>query len=398
MKSAPPLVLLRYWGSHFKFQRQVEAFVAEFRPLVRRGWRCHLVLEREPEDPAWLRELRELGVMIECMPRPRSNFDRRAVVGVFQLCRRLRPSLVVCTNMHSNTLLGAWLARVPVRLWCKEAMNSAFEEGLPPTWRNRLVLSVRISSFLATRVVAVSSAVKNELVQLGIAARRIVVRHVPRRLGRSGVTVDRGQIRRSLGVAEEHLVIATVGHAVPVKGWDVLVRAFAQVVAKVPRARLVLVGSISAGHEQKHHAELLAYLAGQNLSEKVIFAGHRPDVPAVLAAADLFVLPSRSEGCSYALIEALEAGRPCVITRVGAAQEVVRDGINGLIVERGDQAALAQGLTRLAQDDTLRQQFAAWAVIPDCIPTLETYSEQMAADYEALCAGQNIRETLLTPA
>ena len=398
MKSGHPLILLRYWGSYFKFQRQVEAFVAEFRPLVRRGWRCYLVLEREPEDPAWLRELREMGVMIECMPRPRSNFDWRAVARVFQLCRRLRPSLVICTNMHSNTLLGAWLARVPVRLWCKEAMNSAFEKGLPPTWRNRLVLSVRISSFLATRVVAVSRAVKNELVQLGINTRRIVVRHVPRRLGRTGTSVDRGAVRRSLGLAPQDFVIATVGHAVPVKGWDILVRAFAQVVVAVPHARLVLVGSYTGGHEQPYHTALLSYLASQNIRDKVIFAGHRPDVPAVLASADLFVLPSRSEGCSYALIEALEAGLPSVITRVGAAQEVVQDGVNGLIVERGDEAALAQCLLRLAQNESLRRQFAALAVLPDCIPTLEAYSEQMAEDYEALCAGRTIPESLKIPA
>jgi glycosyltransferase involved in cell wall biosynthesis len=377
-------VFLRYWGSHFKFSRQVDAFAAEFKPLIGRGWRCILVLEREPEDPHWARLLTDLGVRIEYMPRPRSNFDWRIIGGIFKLCRRVKPSILVCTNMHTNTLIGAALARVPVRIWCKEAMNSAFEECLPSNWRTRLVPSVRLSSLLATRVVAVSAGVRNELLNLGISARRVVVRHVPRRLGRRVSADEAGKVRQQLGLSPGHIVISSVGHTVPVKGWDVLLPAFRQVADAVPEARLVLVGSYSASHEKCCYESLRAYICSAGLGEKIIFTGQRNDVPAVLAASDIFVLPSRSEGCSYALIEALEANLPCVVTRVGAAEQVVSDGVNGYIVERSDEHALAKALLRLASDSDLLARFRSHASVPACIPTLEQYAVQMAEDYETL--------------
>lgn len=73
--------ILRYWGSHFKSQCQVGVVVEEFRPLIQRGWDCHLVLEREPSDAEWLAALKKLSVSVHIEPRPRSKADPLAILG-----------------------------------------------------------------------------------------------------------------------------------------------------------------------------------------------------------------------------------------------------------------------------------------------------------------------------
>jgi glycosyltransferase involved in cell wall biosynthesis len=382
-RAIPETVILRYWGSHFKSRRQVALFAAELRPLIDRGWSCHMVVERKPDDSAWLQELLDMGVHIEYERRPRANFDSRSVWRVYCLCRRIGATVLHCDNLHTSPLLGAFLARVPVRVWSKRAMNSHFEEGRESTFRERLAFATRLSCLLATRVIAVSNAVKTELVALSVPAAKILLRHNPRRLGPL-MESARGATRKSWGFAEADVVIVTIGHAVPVKGWDILLRAFCTVAQVEPRAKLVLVGSYGAGSEDPFVAEINRCVTTPILRGKVFFTGHISNVDAALQAADIYVSPSRSEGFSYALIEGLDAGLPCVASRVGIAEDAIQSGVNGLLVERGDETALADALSRLICDDELRKRFAHHARVPACIPTMEQYAERMAVDYETL--------------
>lgn len=384
MKPHSQVVFLRYWGSHFKSEHQVAWMGENFRPLVSRGWRCVLVLERRPENPGWLATLDQLRVQIEYLPRPRSNFDWRGMRRAQQLCRRWKPDLMVCDNIHTPPLVGAWLARVPVRLWWKRAMNPHFEQCRAPTFRDRLAPSLHLSCWLASRVMAVSSAVKEELIFFGTPADKILVRRNPRRLGDSRTVLDRAQARSRWGFSPEDVVVSTVGRAVPVKGWDLLAQAFGVVANADSRARLLLAGSCSSADERPFFEELVRWLARHRLQGRVTFAGHLTDVRPALAAADLFVLPSRSEGCANALIEAMEARLPCVATRVGAAGEVIETEKNGLLVDRADVESLAAALLTLVRDDDLRIRFARCAAVPPSVPSLEQYAEQVACDYESL--------------
>jgi glycosyltransferase involved in cell wall biosynthesis len=376
-------VVLRYWGSHFKSRRHVGLFTAELRPLIDRGWSCHVVVDRQPDDPAWLDELLNMGIHIECERRPRGNFDSRNVWRVYRLCRRIGATILHCDNLHTSPLLGAFLARVPVRIWSKRSMNSHFEECREPTFRERLALSTKLSCLLTTKVMAVSNAVKSELLALSVPADKILLRHNPRRLVPL-MESAREATRKNWGVAEADVVILTIGHAAPVKGWDLLLRAFCRVAEVEPRARLVLVGSYSVGGEEPFNAEINRYITTPPLRGKVFFTGHISSVEAALQSADIYVSPSRSEGFSYALIEALDAKLPCVASRVGIAEDVIRPGVNGLLFDRGDEGALSGALTRLASDDEIRKQFARQARVPTCIATVKEYAERMALDYESL--------------
>lgn len=375
--------ILRYSGTHFKTRRLANQFADEFRPLAQRGWACHLVLGRAPDDLDWITELNALGVRIYLEPRSARKFDLNLVTRVARLCCKIKPDVFVCENIHDSPLIGAALALVPVRIWIKRAMNSDFEQGSPPNLRNRLALTTRLSCALSTRVFAVSSAVRDELVRFGISAEKILVRPNPRRLGKPNVEKWE-DVRRSLGFSCTDVVWTSVGHAVPVKGWSMLIRAFHRVADSDARAKLLLVGSLERPDEKETTVILLAEIERLGLEEKVRLTGKVENVANLLSVSDAFVMSSHSEGFSNALIEALEMGLPCLATRVGIATDVVRDGFNGMLVDRFDEERMAEALIEMTRDDSLRAELARNASVPEIIPSLEDYARIMANDISAL--------------
>lgn len=139
------------------------------------------------------------------------------------------------------------------------------------------------------------------------------------------------------------------------KGHAHLIEAFARVRKRVPRARLLIVG------EGPLRGPLQTRAAGPDLDGAVFFAGHRADVPAILSRCDLFALASLEEGMPNALLEAMAAGLPAVVTEVGGNAEVVEDGITGYLVPAADPEALAGRLTELLLDPDLRRRQGAAA-------------------------------------
>lgn len=383
------ITLIRYWGSYFKTPRPAREFAAIFANAAARGWRTCLVCCQPPDDPSWLTPLHETGTSIEYLPRPRRNFDAGTVLRVFRLCRRLRCGVFHCDNMHTSPLIGSALAGVPVRLWSKHSMQPAFEEERTPTLYDRLAIAVRVSCLLATRVLPVSGAVRDELVGLGVRAGKCVVFPNPLPEARNA---NREQARAQLGYRGDELVIATVGHAVPVKGWDVLLKAFQRVASKLARARLLLVGSTSAADERPCFQHLQELIDNFELAGRVQFAGHVPDVATALSAADVFAIPSRSEGYCNALLEAMSAGLPCVSTRVGVAEEAIRPGENGLLVQRGDVPGLADALLTLGRDPDLGRRFGLSAENTRVTCSPEEYAQRLVDLYASLLtsAGRSV--------
>lgn len=383
-KAAPRLV--RYWGSHFKSARMAQNAARGLARMTREGWRLTLVLSQAPLDPAWMEPITAASIDVEYLPRARRNFDWACVWRVRDLCTRVRADVFHCDNIHTSPLLGAAWAGVPVRIWHKRSMQPSFEQAEPPRVRSWLAPSVRVSSFLATRILTVSNAVRAELIGLGVSPAKVRTFPNPQ----SGLTFPAGgreKARRDLGYAPEELVIATVGHAVPVKAWDVLIRAFAEVARARPEARLLLVGGYQAPHERPTYDELMAWIEPRGLASRIRFAGHVENVVDPLLACDVFVLPSRSEGHSNALLDGLAAGVPVVATRVGAAPELIRDGENGLLVDRADIGQLARALDRLLGDPDLRSRLGVAARQPLDLPTPEQYRERLLEVYEELTRG-----------
>jgi len=155
--------------------------------------------------------------------------------------------------------------------------------------------------------------------------------------------------RADYGVPDGVPVVATVSRLDPVKGVDIALEAFARVRST---AHWLVAGS---GPQRE---ALIARAHALGVSERVHFLGPVDDVPSLLATADVFLLTSRSEGLGLSVVEALAAGLPCVVTRVGGLPELVTDGVNGLLAASEDVADIGRALERMLVDGEARERMA----------------------------------------
>jgi glycosyltransferase involved in cell wall biosynthesis len=150
-------------------------------------------------------------------------------------------------------------------------------------------------------------------------------------------------------------VVTVVAHVRRVKGIDIFIRAAAEVRRKFPEARFQIAGTFGTNPEHvAYKREVLELRKSLGLEDAVHFLGASTDIPAVLAATDVFVLPSRSEGFSNALLEAMASGLPCVATRVGGNPELVVDRETGLLAAPESPTELAARIVELLGDEPLR--------------------------------------------
>ncbi|MCB9858163.1 MAG: glycosyltransferase family 4 protein [Phycisphaerales bacterium] len=162
---------------------------------------------------------------------------------------------------------------------------------------------------------------------------------------------NRDEIRRELELPLDRFVLLCVGNIKPVKGHDVLIDAF-MTTPFTEEATLIIVGEDYSGGEIP--AQARSATAGRDIR----FVGVQDDVRPWYQAADAFVLPSRWEGLSNALLEALACGLPAIATNVGGNPDVIRDGVNGRLVPANDPRALSIAMHELACDEPLRYRFA----------------------------------------
>jgi glycosyltransferase involved in cell wall biosynthesis len=160
-------------------------------------------------------------------------------------------------------------------------------------------------------------------------------------------------VRRELGLPEGAPVIGLVAR---LDHWGKGHKEFLEALASLKERHPVHALIVGGG---RRIDEVRALAASLGLAEAVHFLGERSDVPDLLNAMDIFVLPSYSEGLSLALLEAMAAGLPVVATRVGGTPEVVTDGGNGLLIPPRDAGALAGALTRLLSDPAFARRLGA---------------------------------------
>jgi len=376
------ITVVQYWGGgpttvNSKYLRNL----AVFQRCQQEGWRNYLVCCRKPEDPTLCEPFREAGCEVLVQPPSRRSFDLASVWRTYKLLRRLECDVFHCDNDHTSPLIGAVLAGVPVRIWSALAMSSYHEQGVIPRGWHRLMPTTRLSCLCAHRVLAISQDVRAELLSLGAGEERVEVAY-----GCVDVTgfaaMGRGRIRQELGVNASHVLITTVGCAIRRKGWDLAMRAFANVQRRIPNARLVLVGGTT--QEIEVFRQLRALAENCRVSEYVYFLGHRRDFAEILKASDVFVFPSRSEGLPEALLEAMASGLPCVATRVGGIPEVISDGKDGLLFERENVEELATHLIRLIEDQPLRTRIASQGSTRVRAFSLEAYVNKVFECYRSL--------------
>ena len=177
--------------------------------------------------------------------------------------------------------------------------------------------------------------------------------------------IDPSESRAEIGLAPDDLVLAVVGYLAPVKCQDDAIRILASLKATRPNARLVVAGATrftgaAAREDALRYETRLRELAGElGVEDDVLFIGERADVRGVLAAADVVLVPSRSEGFGRVVLETLAMARPVVATNVGGTTEIVRDGVDGLLLAPGDPKRWAEEVDRLLGNAERRGEMGA---------------------------------------
>jgi glycosyltransferase involved in cell wall biosynthesis len=216
----------------------------------------------------------------------------------------------------------------------------------------------------ADGVVGVSRSTAQTILESGIAPDRVY--HVLNALDLAASnwdpSVDGGPTRAGLGIAPEAPVIGIVSRLFVWKGHSYLVQAMRRVADVLPEARLVIVGEDDPQAQPgraSYRAELDALVGELGLEEQVIFTGFRSDIPELMAAFDVFAMPSWDEPFGMVFLEAMAMQRPVVAWDSGGAPEVIKNGETGYVVEREDVPAFAEVLLRLLRDPDLRRRMGA---------------------------------------
>jgi glycosyltransferase involved in cell wall biosynthesis len=240
--------------------------------------------------------------------------------------------------------LAAVAAAVGPRLMSRRSLND-YQVGHP--------LLAAIERFLHKRMAIVcgnSRAVVSQLAGEGVDSDRL-------RLIYNGVDPEpphagcRARIRRELGIGDSDFVLAIVANLIPYKGHADLLDALSQIAARLELPWALLV----VGRDDGIGSALRCMAQKGGIADHVRWLGSRTDVPAILEASDAGVLASHQEGFSNALIEAMAAGLPMVVTDVGGNAEAVLDGETGYVVPPRDAGRLAEAILRLAVDPNRRR-------------------------------------------
>ena len=329
--------------------------------LADRGYDTTLVagsLARGEESMAHVAEQR--GVRIITLPHLAREIsplnDALAVWRLAELIRKERPQI-----LHTHTAKAGAVGRVAALLAGDARppiVVHTFHGHVLRGYFNPLTtlgfrLLERWLAGITTKLIAVSPEVRDDLVRLGVGPRDkfAVIRlgiELEERVG--GGDEVRRETRRQMGVAPDAFVVGWVGRMTAVKRTDDVLLAFRELLDRDVDAWLCLVGDgPDRGHLERRAHEL-------GIVRRCLFLGYQDDVAPYYEAIDVLLLPSVNEGTPVSVIEALAAGRPAVATRVGGVPDVVRDGVDGFLVEVGDAATLADRLAELAADGERRAE------------------------------------------
>ena len=297
-------------------------------------------------------ELARLGVEVKVIPENQ--------LGFFGILRRATAFLrgtkidVIHSHRYKENLLAAWLAsRLGVPVLIRTQHGSPEPQSGLKGLKQKLTLGVdRVTGrWASARVIAVSEDL----------SRRLGPVFGPHRVMMIPNGVDLGQVKSDLSVAEakqrlgipaDYLVLGTASRLEPVKRLDIFLQAAQRIGHKNQKARFVIAG------EGGERAALEALARNLGLGERVRFLGHRDDAYDVLRAFDILVLSSDHEGLPMILLEAMALGAVVVARAVGGIPEVIRDGVNGVLVNSSDAARLADACLGLMDDPSRRRTLA----------------------------------------
>jgi glycosyltransferase involved in cell wall biosynthesis len=333
-----------------------ENTVASCVALARAGYRCTLATSFGESEAASLDDARRRGCrIVDVSSLGRELAPLADLASLHQLVRLMggeRPAIV-----HTHTSKAGFVGRLAARIARVPGVihqpHGHIFYGYYGAGRTALFVGLeRLAAKWTDRIITLTERGTEEHLARGIGRRAQYV-SVP-----SGVPTERlrasapprAEARRHLGLDQSAFVIMGLGRLIPIKGFDLAVRALPRISGAIPTARLLLVGD---GPERP---ALEALAASLRVADRLRMTGETTDVASHLAAADAVVVPSRNEGMGRVLVEAMALGRPVVATAVGGIPAVIADAGCGRLIAPDNPEALADALVELGRDAGLRRK------------------------------------------
>jgi len=320
----------------------------------------------------------EAGIPVDVI-NMKNKFNFLAVARMVRIIRRHEIDIVHTHGVRANLVgrLGARLAGVKHIV---TTVHSVLEQDYP-TFLARMTnkFMEKLTERYVECFVTVSDLLKQDLVAKGTRPERVVTIYNGIKLEDFQPAKVSTDVRSRLRLPVELPVVGIIARLHPVKGHGIFLRAARQVLKELPQARFLIVGS------GFHRPWIEAEVERLGLKKNVIFTGFMEDIPGVLAALDVLVISSLSEGFGLTAVEAMAMEVPVVATRVGGLPEIITDGENGLLVPAGDAGALAKKILWLLENPVAGENMAkkGRATVEEKF-TIQGMAQQTQALYDGL--------------
>ena len=317
---------LKRWGG------QQNRVLSEALGLQKRGHNVIIACQRES---VLAQKARQAGIKIYEM-----NMVKQAyLVNIPKLMKIIKQENIDIVSTHSS--VDSWAGGIAAKLTGRHLVR--FRHNLYSIGRGPLA---KFIYSLPDRIIVTSDAVKDVLRGCGLKNREIIV--MPSSVNTERFHPDVNDIRAELNIPPETIIIGNTSTFANVKGQEFLLQAFNVIYEKHP-CILLFAGKIGEPYKNT----LLSYVK-EELRDKIVFLGHRDDIPRILKTIDIFVFPSVFESISTALLEAMIMGKPLVASDVPTFKEIIADRVNGLYFKVKDAGDMAEKVNLLMEDKELR--------------------------------------------
>lgn len=311
--------------------------------------------------------------------------DLLSLWALWRIARREKPD-IVHTHTSKAGILGrwaAWLARVPVIIHTPH--GHVFYGHFADLYSKLFLLTERLTAPLTHSLIALTKGEKNDYSSLKLFDDdRMQIIHsgvdlVPfHRVKKSNI-----KTRKALGIPESATVVGTVGWLLPIKNPHGLLEAMVPLMKDRPDLFLVFVGKGDLEPVLKQNARQ------SGVAENVIFTGWRQDIPDLMQAFDVFVLPSFNEGMGRVVVEAMASGKPVVAANVGGIPDMIRHGANGFLVDPKNVFELTLAVEKLLDNARLRDAMGQKGRSAAERFSLKFMISKIDALYESFSGGRN---------
>jgi glycosyltransferase involved in cell wall biosynthesis len=299
------------------------------------------------------------GVRTVAVPMERKISPIKDLISLFRLVKlfhKEKPTMVHSLTPKAGLLamIAAWLCRVPVRIHTFTGLVFPTAKGIK---QKILIATDRLTCRCATFINPEGEGVKRDLTKYHITEKPLNI------IGNGNISgIDLETFSRSEKImdAAEKIrkegltTFCFVGRIVSDKGINELVAAFDELHEKYPATRLLLVGTLEDSDPLKQET-----LVAINNNQAIEFAGWQTDIRPYLAASDIFVFPSYREGFPNVVLQAGAMGLPAIVTDINGSNEIIKEGVNGTIIEPRDKEQLKNAMERVLTDEKLRKKFAS---------------------------------------